>query len=177
MRSAGCISPGLACHRTQLQSASRSVGLAKWLLWRKRPTCCHPKLLGVVLSRGETTSTTDIASDNWEADLIARPRGDQIEEDDSSGDEGGIRRQLRPLQSPRKWPWDMWENLYRLRCSQMMCLWWKPSQNCRTLSRNTALNRLQWLSRSPLGTSSLPSDKTNENLWILFMTFYLGGGI
>ena len=35
MRSAGCISPGLACHRTQLQSASRSVGLAKRLLWRK----------------------------------------------------------------------------------------------------------------------------------------------
>ena len=86
----------------------------------------YDELLGVVswgdyVAMDEATSTTDIAS----------------------------RRQLRPLQSPRRWPWDMWENLYRLRCSQMMRLWWKPSRSCRTLFKNIALNRLQWLSRSP----------------------------
>ena len=118
----------------------------------------YDELLGVVswgdyVAMDEATSTADIASDDWEADLITRARGDQVEDDDdSSGDEGGIRRQLRPLQSPRRWPWDMWDNLYRLRCSQMMRLWWKH------YSRTQHLNRLQWLSRSPLGTSSLPSD-------------------
>ena len=49
-------------------------------------------LLGVVswgeyVGMDEATSTTDIASDDWEVDLIARARGDQVEEDDSSGDE------------------------------------------------------------------------------------------
>ena len=95
--------------------------------------------------------------DDCEGDLAARARGDQVKED-SSGDEEASRRQLRPLLSPRRWPWDTWENLSRLLCWQMIHQWWKLPQNCRPLCRSTALGWLQRLSRSPLGTSSLPSE-------------------
>ena len=79
--------------------------------FRRKPRCCHlrwpegsayDELLGVVswgdyVAMDEATSTADIASDDWETDLIARARGDQVEDnDDSSGDEGGIEEAAAP---------------------------------------------------------------------------------
>ena len=66
----------------------------------------YDELLGVVswgeyIGMDKATSTTNIASDDWEVDLIAKARGDQVEED-SNGDEEGILEAAAPAAIPTK---------------------------------------------------------------------------
>ena len=119
----------------------------------------YDELLSVVswgdyVAMDEATSTTDI--DDWEADLIARARGDQVEDDDdSSGDEGGIEEAAAPAAISTKVALG---HVGQLVSFALLANDASMVEAVTKLQNIIQEHSMQWLSRSPLGTSSLPSD-------------------